>query len=384
MPKVHRITLLVEPSTSYGRDILRGIARYARTRANWLFEFEHAASSHEVLQYGVPDTDGVILRNVKPETAAKLKKRGLAVVHVGAERKTDEFPGVTVDDPSVGRAAARYFIHRGYRRFAACGFPERLFSSARIAAYVAALSGEGLACEEHREPLGVWAGTPVPERTARLVPWLKTLQGPTALFCCNDEMGRHVAEACRLANVRVPEDVAVLGVDNDEVLCELSNPPLSSVELGAERIGYQAAALLARRLAGKAVPASVRCVAPVGVVTRRSTEHQPIEDPLVSAAVRFIWEHAAEGLDVGELVRAMKVSRRWLELRFQHVLGSSPAAQIREVQIERARKLLAETDLLMPAVASNSGFGDAKLLIAVFRREVGMTPTEYRDQYRLR
>jgi LacI family transcriptional regulator len=384
LPKAYRITLLVEPSTSYGRDLLRGIARYARTRANWYFQFEHAASSHEVLHYGVPEADGVILRHVLPETVAELKKRGMAVVHVGAERKTAELPGVTVDDPAVGRVAAKYFIQRGYRRFAACGFPERLFSSERIAGYLAALAEKGIECQEHRQPSDVWAATPVPDRTALLVPWLKTLRGPLAVFCCNDEMGRHVVEACRLAEVRVPEDLAVLGVDNDEVLCELSNPPLSSVELGAERLGYRAATLMARLLYGKDAPAEIPRIAPVGVVTRRSTDHLPIEDPLINAALRFVWEHSAEGLQVRDLVRALKVSRRWIELRFQRVLGCSPASQIRNVQIEHAKKLLAESDLLMPVVAANAGFGDAKLLIAVFRREVGMTPTEYRDKYRLR
>jgi LacI family transcriptional regulator len=221
------------------------------------------------------------------------------------------------------------------------------------------------------------------DQVGALRQWLKQLPRPTAMFATNDEFGRLVIQTCREIDVHVPEDIAVLGVDNDEVICELSNPPLSSIERGAERIGYEAAKLLAKVMTGGAAPSRPMLLGPVKVVTRRSSDTQAIDEPLVASAIRFIWDHVEERLDVDDVVKHVGVSRRWLEVCFGRTLGRSPAAEIRRAQIEHAKKLLVETDMLMPSVAAASGFTDAKLLIAVFRREVGMTPTQFRRDFRL-
>jgi LacI family transcriptional regulator len=281
--------------------------------------------------------------------------------------------------------ACDYLAERGYQRMATVTFVDRAYSAERTGAFIDSVQEQNLQVQELEMSDRQWDYTRVPQRSGLLVPWLKELEPPVGMFASNDETGRHISDACRMADLRVPEDVGILSVDNDEVLCELANPPLSSIELGAERIGYAAARLMARLLRSKKedAPAPV-LVDPVAVVTRRSSDHYAVEDELVNEALRYIWEHAAEGISVDDLVQTLDVSRRWLEVRFRRAIQCSPAARIRQVQVEKAKKLLAETDLLIPDVAEAAGFGDAKLLIAVFRRLVGMQPTAYRRRYSLR
>jgi LacI family transcriptional regulator len=384
MAKRVHIALLIEPSTSYGRGILRGVAKFARSRANWIFEFEHAITPDRMAEAlkGYEGVDGIIARSLGAESREFVRKAGIPMVLVGSERDPGQTPCVSTDNGEVGRMVARYLIDRGFKRFAGVGFPGRLYSAERIGAFREYIEDKGLEFIEDQIPLSKWDRCPVRERTGLIEPFIESLEAPVGVLACNDGTGRHVVEACRRLGRPVPEDISVVGVDNDEVLCELSNPPLSSVDLGPERIGYRASRVLARLLA-KRKPGKQRQVDPIGVTTRRSSDQIVITDPLVKDALRYIWEYAADGISVEDLVGAMDVSRRWLEVRFRRELNSSPAAQIRNVRVERAKKLLAETDMLIPDVAAASGFGDAKLLIAVFRRLVGLQPTAYRKKFRL-
>ncbi len=386
MTRKHHIALLIEPSTSYGRGILRGVARFARGRRDWAFEFEHAAGSAEMLRHfrSLAGIDGVIARRLSEGLLEQIARDDVPAVRVGAETPEDDLPLAASDNHAIGRLAAEHLLELGFRHLGGVGFPSRPYSVRRMAGCAEVAAARGANWSEYRGDPGAWGGAGVAGRTQLLAPWIESLPTPIGLVACNDEAGRYVLEACRAVGRRAGEEVGVVGVDNDEVLCELSNPPLASVELGAERIGYAAAGMLAALLAGRQPKDRRVRVEPVGVVARASAETIVVADELVRDALRFIRQRATDGIGVEDVIAELGVSRRWLEVRFRRATGGSPAAEIRRVRIERAKRLLAETDVRIPEVAGAAGFHDAKLLIGVFRRTVGTTPTAYRKRFRLR
>ena len=201
-------------------------------------------------------------------------------------------------------------------------------------------------------------------------------------MACNDVRARHVLEACRTLGLRVPDDVAVIGVDNDEMICDLTDPPLSSVEQGATPMGYQAAALLDRLMSGKAATPLRFVVKPEGVVARRSTDTLAIDDPEMAQAVRFIRNHARERIRIDDVVKAVGVSRSTVERRFKAVMGRTIHAEIERVRLEHAKQLIATTDLPLKRVATQVGFKYVQYLTKLFRERLGQTPAEYRKQAR--
>jgi LacI family transcriptional regulator, galactose operon repressor len=196
--------------------------------------------------------------------------------------------------------------------------------------------------------------------------------------------GSQVSEFCRQLGFRVPDEVAIVGVDDDDLLCELSRPSLSSVALPGERIGYEAAVLLDRWLRGLRPPKKVVVLPPVGVVVRQSSDLMAVPDPQVSAALRFIREQADRPLHVQDVLREVPMARRALERRFRKWLQRSISEEIRRIHLERSRQLLSQTDLPLSAVATQSGFTDGRQLSVVFRRETGLTPSAFRRRFRLR
>jgi len=211
-----------------------------------------------------------------------------------------------------------------------------------------------------------------------LAEWLLSLPKPLGVFAAHDLRALCVLDACRRAGILVPEQVAVIGVDNDETLCNLADPPLTSVKINLELIGYEAAALLDRLMRKKKAPKQPQTVSPLCVVTRRSTDIVAIDDPLTAQAVRFIRQHACDGISVAEVSKHCAVSRRVVERNFSQFLGSSPHEQIIRVKLARVKQLLAETDYSLDTIAAKSGLSHAAYLSVLFKKEIGTTPGEYR------
>jgi LacI family transcriptional regulator len=209
------------------------------------------------------------------------------------------------------------------------------------------------------------------------------LPTPVGLMAAYDGLARRAVDACALVGRRVPDQVAALGVDNDEVVCEMASVPVSSVAVAAQRIGYEAAALVDRMIAGRDRDLRLIQVPPLSIVTRMSTDHLAVSDPLVTEAIRYIRGHADQPINVEDVAGALRVSRRNLEQRFSHVLRRSPAAEIRRAHIERACNLLETTDTPLGQVALMSGLADGPSLSRFFRREMGMNPSQYRSSRRL-
>lgn len=384
-----RVALLIESSRAYGRRTLSGIARYVREHRPWAIFLQERSLGDKCPDW-LKDWkgEGVIARLETRQIAEAVRRLGVPVVDVRYLLRIPGVPCVRPDDLAATRLAFEHLRERGFRQFAFCGFNGADYSDGRRDAFVQCAAAAGLPCHvyvdsvklHHASTLGYEArGLKDGDNVAR---WLERLPKPVGLMACNDIRGQQVLTACRAAEIAVPEQVAVIGVDNDEMLCELSDPPLSSVSLDTERIGYEAAALLDQMIAGKKPKEPLILVQPAGVVTRRSTDVLAIEDRHITTATRFIREHACEGIDVTDVLKFVPLSRSTLERRFLRVLGRSPKEEIMRARIVRAKQLLAETDFTLAQVADKVGFEHPEYLSVIFKKKTGLTPGDYRLQSR--
>lgn len=385
------VALLVETSNEYARGLLRGIIAYVREHRPWsTYLAEQARGDEPPAWLAHWAGDGIIARIENKRIADAVTSPGLPVVDVSAANLVSGVPWVETQDVAIARAALDHLYERGFRNLAYIGDERFNWSNWRRDRFVALAAERGLSVNVAHASVVARVGVVTPEGTAaregeewtaeisRLANWLLSLPKPVGVMTCYDLMGRQVLEACRHVSLAVPDDVAVVGVDDDELICELSDPPLTSVAPDAHRTGYEAAALLDRMMAGEPVKAEATLLPPLGVVPRASSDALAIDDADVSAAVRFIREHACDGIDVNDVVGRVPLSRRVLESRFKRLVGRSPHEEIDRVQMNRAQELLRGTDLSLVQIAEKVGFPHAEYLSVVFKKRVGMTPREYR------
>ncbi len=381
-----RVALLIESSRAYGRGLLRGISKYVREHESWAISFEEWSWTQAPASLADWDGDGLIARIETREVAEAVCRLRVPAVDVRGSVPDLGLPLIDTDDQAVALLAAEHLQERGFRHYAYCGFVGANYSDKRSCWFeerVRQLEGD---CHVYCPPQPARAaGTIELEKRelhfeADLARWLAELPKPVGIMACNDIRGQQVMKSCRQLSLLVPDEVAVVGVDNDEVLCELSDPPLTSVVPNTLRIGYEAAALLDRMMHGQKPPKSPQFVPPLGVATRRSTDVLAIPDRAIASVLRFIREHACDGIQVPDLVRVAALSRTVLERRFAGLVGRSPKAEILRVQLARARQLLLETDLSLAAIAERSGFKHPEYFNAIFRQKVGVTPGCFRRE----
>lgn len=380
---VLRIALVFSPALDYCRRILRGIKEFAETKPEWILL--PLASEPSALQR-VADLNlaGAIAHLCSLEVAERLQALRRPLVNVSAVLPDRSLARVGVEDERVGRLAAEHLLERGFTSFGFVGHRHHAYSLRREQGFRAEIEGAGhtLACYHERRdrpfsPTGrLWALDRDVQR------WVNGLRKPAGIFAPNDVWGVQLAELCRQLGLHVPQDVALVGVDNDDLLCNLSRPALSSIALPAERIGQEAGALLDALLNGGKRPRRPLLLAPLGVVTRRSSDALAIDDADVAAAVRFIRDHGHRPLGVADVLAAVPVSRRRLERRFRALLRCGVGEAIRQARLERARELLRSTDMPLAKVALCSGFSSGAQLSVVFRRQMDLTPNEYRRRCR--
>lgn len=382
-----KVALLVETSRSYGRGVLRGIAQFAQTRSNWSL-LHQEMTIDVVLPEWMKESaiDGVIAR-VDMRTIQSLRELNVPCVDVRCSMKFDGIPQVETDDRSVAELAFEHLWERGFRRFAFCGYQFAHYSDARLAFFRELVSQAGC-------PLSVYETGGRPDAplssleefgatdSQNISVWLQTLAAPTGLFVCNDIRGQQVLNACRGLKLAVPDDIAVIGVDDDDAICPLSDPPLSSVRPDAEQVGYRAAEILQTMMNGKPSSTTIEYILPTGVVQRMSTQVRAVEDREVARICRFIRRHACDGIDVQDLAEITTLSRRQLERRFRIELGRTPHEEITSVQVAKVKQLLRETHMTLEQIAPLAGYRHKESLSAVFKREVGSTPGEYREASR--
>ena len=376
------VALLIETSRTYARAILRGVREYIAARGPWSVYLEARAPDSPLPRW-LPRWrgDGILTRTFGKAMARAVLKTGAPAVELRATRLDTGFPFVGVDNRAIGRMTAEHFLERGFRSFGCLEFDAEVYFEQRRDDFVRTLRSAGHACSLHRlrgrrEKPVVWE-----RQQEDLARWVRGLEKPVGLMACTDQLGFWLIDACARGGVRVPEEAAVVGVEDDESLCTMSRPSLSSVRFNGERTGYEAAALLARRMGGRPVAATT-LIEPLGIVTRQSSDVLAIPDRPVADALRFIREHACEGVGVEDVVRAVPLSRSALERRMRAAIGRSPKAELQRVRFAEVRRLLATTGLPVSAVAARTGFNHFQYLCESFKREFGETPGVYRARTR--
>jgi len=389
-----KVILMIDSSRSFNRGVLGGIAKYARLHGPWSVDMNF----WNMYDIGLPRVknwrgEGIIAAGVYSRTTAKkIAESGLPAItvedeladHLPARAKgTDGIPTISADSYAVGGMAVEHFLERGFRHFAFCGVPGKSWSQMRKEGFRQRVKQAKSECHIYPEPHSRKDNIWEKEKVA-LADWLRGLPKPVGLMACNDERSCELIEAAHIADLTVPEEVAVIGVDNDELLCNLLDPPLSSIALNLEKAGYEAAALLDRLMAGEKMAGQKIVAEPIGVVARKSTDILAISDPVVPTAISFIREHAGDVMRVDDVVNATPLSRRLLEQRFRETLGRTILKEIQRVHVESAAEILLKTDLPVSQVAQKCGFSGATHLGVVFKKQMKITPLAYRKRFRKR
>ncbi len=363
------IALLLDYNDNYAKTVVDGVAKFSM-QTSWRFVTHRGVPSISEEQLYDWRGDGVI-GYMTPSVIALLESRGIPYVNV----KTDfaELPACSVitDNREIGRRSAAYLIEKGFRRFAYTAGPiTGICGELKFQGFRDCVEELGLSCVEFCDKKAVRNLFDQDPKT------------PLAVLAAEDFVGRMIIETCEDSGLRVPEDVAVLGVNNSPFICSMVKPQMSSMELGAERIGYQSAMLLDQLMRGEKRPTEPVVIAPEEIVERHSTELIQLNDRVVSDALRYIKENAHKPIQVTDIADAVCCGRRTLEKRFKELLERSPHEEIRRVRIRRACRLLRETDMLVEVLAESCGYVTRDRFNVAFRAEMGMTPSQYRKQYR--
>lgn len=377
-----RVALLVAGWNQYGRGIIEGAWHYAQHH-RWILDMQPSGPDGSMQFPAGWQGDGIIATVHSRTLAARLRGRGVPVVNVsGARLAGGDFPRVCSDAAAVMELAVQHLWSRGLRRIAFCGEPHREFLDFWTAAYRRAAAERGFAPLVYAPRPGLAPEAGLAAQRRDRARWLRSLPRPVGVIGWDTITCRHVASACELARLPVPDQVAILSLSTEDLLGQTIHPPISGVDIPVKRIGYEAAALLGRLLQGRRDVAREHLLPPLGITTRQSTDLFECEDAKVREVMRFIKEHAATGISVKDLLRAVPMGRRTLERRFTAAVGHSPAEEIRRAKIERVRHLLTSTDLPVPDVAEACGFAYAEHMIPLFARYHGSTPAAYRRHLR--
>ncbi len=375
--KRKRVALFMGLADTYEHGIARGIVKFAKAHVEWdLFGYGWMFRPFDVVEAW--QGDGIIARIESAADAQRLRGLRCPVVDVAGAYTAPSFWSVVNDDEATGREAGDYLLSCGFQRFAFCGVTGTGWSEKRAGGFLDTVKKADPSPAVFTQSLPWWESVSARGRLAR---WLLGLSRPVGLFACNDTAGLKVSGLCRELGITVPEEMAIIGVDDEDVLCEMASPSQSSIELDCEEIGYRAAALLDDIFvanAGSVPPKRPILVAPRDVVERESTRVYTSDDPLVQQTMRFIRLNGAKPLSVTEILRVVPASRRNLETRFKKATGRTLKEEIVRAHLSQARSLLRSTRLTMADVASQSGFTSVQRFYEVFRTAEKMTPGTYR------
>jgi LacI family transcriptional regulator len=385
--KRRRVALLVESSRAYGRGVLSGVAKFVREHDPWSIFFQDL-NLCDVTPAWLRSWrgDGIISRLENRDIVKVIKQLKVPAVYLRHVEASAGMPAILTDNVAVSQLCFEHLKERGFRHFAFCGFNGADYSDERRDGFVALVNGAGFECHVYSDGLPAFQTDTAQYEGLGLkdggsvANWIKKLPRPIGIMACNDMRGQQVLDACRATNLASPEEIAVIGADNDDVLCNLSDPPLSSVVPDTERIGYESAVLLAQMMDGKRAAPTEILVKPSGIITRHSTEVLAIEDQQIAAAARFIREHACNGIDVSDVLRVVPMSRSTMDRRFMRFLGRSPKDEILRVRLNRVKQLLMETDFSLSQIAEKVGLDHVEHLSRIFKIRTGMNPSAFRSQ----
>lgn len=380
-----RIALIVPPISWYGRVLIDGITAYSREHGPWRFVLQTDTGAGRVESWVRRwKPDGVLARITGQRMAGELRRLGVPVVDLLEESGRSRIPRIVCDDKEVVRRAVDHLFERHLRNFAYVGRQDTFFSRQRQSCFREYIRLRQRALWKAGETARLTSADvmlpweSMPHLRVELAGWLRKLPKPVGIVACNDVWGAQVLRVCSEYDFRVPEDIAVIGIDDDPVICQVSTPSLSSVGVNAHAIGYRAAAMLEGMVLRGQSPPRVTFVEPGPVRARASTDTLAIPDAEAAAAVRYLRTHACEQITTTSAATALGMSRRTLERIFLSHVGHSPVVEITRARLERTRDLLIETDLSLSDVAERTGFFHPETLHRIFKNEFGVTPGEYR------
>ena len=396
LPSIPKVIITADTSRVSGRRLIRGIAMYARLHGPWLFNRQPMFNQYQtgskisksevktLLQFKKFNPDGIIANNVNnKEQFDHILNLGVPIVIIGdyiPEETSSRYIRIYSDPEAIGKLAAEHLLDRGYKNYAFCGYDFINWSHARGNAFSKVLAENGFQTHYYVQPK-----SPRKRRWENeqyiMAKWLQSLPKPVGVMACNDDRAQQVIEACKIENLHVPEQVSVLGVDDDEFVCDLAEPHLSSVLLNNEKAGFEASRLLQKMMEDENFPNQEIIVIPTHIVTRQSTDILAIDDPHVAMAIRYIRQHSKELIQVSDVVNVVSLGRRTLEQRFNKTIGRSIFNEITRCRIDKISQALIESNKSISEVVLDFGYSSEEHISRYFKRTQGVTPLEYRKQY---
>lgn len=399
MPSKHkRITLLFNANKAYDRKIIAGVARYLQKGVDWDLYMEEDLITR-LDRVNKWRGDGIIADFDNPKVVEFVQESHIAAVAVGGsyqdrQQYPKQIPYVATNNRTIARLGVEHFLSLGYQNLAFYGIPskpnnrwalerERAFfefvKRPSLLSIKTASKASELNYFSFRGSLTHYRGW---ERALeKLMAWLERLPKPVAIMAATDVRARQVFEACHLLEYKIPDQVAILGVDDDEIISDLTGRSLSSVRQGTETMGYTAAGILDRLVRGDRVAAKVHMVEPVGIVQSRSTDYMATTDPLVRAALDFIKQNANQGIQATHVMKHLACSRTTIEQRFKKAINSTIHQEITKVQLGQVKQLLLKTTLPLKEISERCGYNTVQYMVMAFKKQLGITPTEYRNQF---
>ena len=376
-----RVALLIETSNHYCRELLYGIRAYMAEAGHWRIQLtEHGRGDRPPRWLRTWEGDGLIARIENRQIEKAIQGKAIPTVNVSASGLAKNVPAVISDSQAVAQLAVDHLYERGFRNFAYCGDARFAWATEHGRHFTAAVKKLGLPCQIFETQKSDRTNILTEQR--KIASWLKTLPKPVGIMACYDIRGQQLLAACRQLELRVPDEVGVIGQHDDHLLCELCDPPLSSVIPNPQKAGYQAAALLDAMMNGKRIRAKLKPIKPLGVTIRSSTDLVAVNEAGIAKAIRFIQMNALKDINVSDVLQATSLSRTLLERGFRTHLQRSPHEMIRQIRFQHAEKLLRESSLTIAEVAGRSGFLTPEYFSATFKKHHGVSPKQFRDDLR--
>ena len=382
MVNTPRVILLLPAERGMERGLLRGIARYSNQFGPWNFYRRPPSYLSPRFQLDLP-----ALRAWKPtgaigpvELAEELTPLGIPIIYTNADSYLGPSPSIISQHRKAGTLGARHLLELGHRHFAYCGYQRMGWSEERNKAFSQTITEAGFSTHSYRG--GGGKKMSVTKEEEDIKNWLGTLPRPIGMLCANDDRAELILEASRVLGLSIPEDFSLVGIDDDEYICHLQNPPLSSVGIASEQAGYRAAALLEKLMSGEQEMEGQKIIAEATRVNvRQSSSALMVDDPELRRALQFIREHADKNIMVSDVVEATKLSHRSLNARFTAQFGCSILKRLSKARVDKICRLLSDTDIKIQEIAAQVGFQDDHHISRFFKRATGLTPLSYRQQF---
>lgn len=380
---MYKIILLIDFTEDYGKSLLKGITKYSKENGPWMFcrmpmHYRENLSMDNIIEFAKDwKADGIIAQFYNHADIKKLVDTKIPVIVEDFKERFEEFPNITGGYFEAGQMGAKYFINKGYKNFAFYGFDNIVWSRERAEGF------EDLV-KKHGEKVHFFSPKKIATRElwfykpSALSKWLTSLPKPVAIMACDDERAQNITEACKHSKIKIPEEVAVLGVDNDDLTCNLSDPPLSSIALDTVQGGYEAAKLMQLLIENKDQKKYDIIVNPTTIITRQSTDICATTDKQIAKALNFIHQNVENNINVEDVLKKVSISRRALEKRFLEVTGSAIYKYICQLRIRKFSDKILESDKSIYEIAIETGFNDNKNISRLFKQVNGCTPLQYR------